>query len=278
MVSPRGRRTAAQFAIGRGLSHGRAAWLCSTPRSGIHYRFRRERSDLHFSAALRIDARQDPSWGYRLAWGYLKLRDWRVNAKRVYRLWRQNGLSLPLYRPRRKIRTGAKLEGLALRRNDVWAWDIVHDRYLDEERLKCLTVVDEATGYCLAIEVGRHLRSEHIRALLRRLITQYGCPRAIRSDNGSELIATILREEMDKRQIKLANLDPGKPWRNGNSESFNGTFRRECLNAEIFGSMTEARVVIAQWCRRYNNHRPHSSQNYITPEMAYFGLTKLTKT
>lgn len=95
--------------------------------------------------------------------------------------------------------SGAKLEGLALRRNDVWAWDIVHDRYHDNELPRCLTMKDEATGYCLAIEVGRHLHSAYIRALLRRLITRYGCPRAIRSDNGGEVVAMILREEMQRR-------------------------------------------------------------------------------
>lgn len=192
-------------------------------------------------------------------------------------MWRLNGLCLPPYRPRRKIRSGAKLEGLALRRNDVWAWDIFHDRYHDNELLRCLTVKDEATGYCLAIEVGRHLHSANIRALLRRLITRYGCPRAIRSDNGGEVVAMILREEMQRRGIRLANIDPGKPWQNGSNESFNATFRRECLNAEVFASLTEARVMIEQWRWRYNDHRPYSSQNYVTPEMAYFGLREMSK-
>ena len=102
-----------------------------TPQSGLNYRSRREHRDRHLSAALRIVAREDPSWGYRLAGGYLRLRGWQDNHKRIYRLRQLNGLSLPPYRPRRKIRTGAKLEGLALRRNDVWAWDFVHDRYHD---------------------------------------------------------------------------------------------------------------------------------------------------
>lgn len=226
---------------------------------------------------MRIIARADPRWGYRLAWGYLRLRGWQDNAKRVYRLWRLNGLCLPPYRPSRKIKTGAKLDQLALRRNDVWAWDLVHDRYHDDERLRCLTVKDEATGYCLAIDVGRHMHSGRIRALLRRLIVLYGSPRAIRSDNGGEVIAKILREEMDRRGIQMATIDPGSPWQNGSNESFNGTFRKECLNAEVFASLTEARVVIEQWRRRYNDHRPYSSQNYITPEMAYFGLRKLSR-
>ena len=98
-----------------------------------------------------------------------------------------------------------------------------------------------------------------------------------RSDNGSEFLANALCKEIEKQGIKLANIEPGKPWQNGSNESFNGTFRKECLNAEIFGSLTEARVVIEKWRRRYNERRPHSSQNYITPEMAYFGLSKMRK-
>ena len=113
--------------------------------------------------------------------------------------------------------------------------------------------------------------------MLRELITRYGRPRAIRSDNAGELLAGALQEEMRKHGIQLANIDPGKPWQNGSNESFNGTFRKECLNAEIFASLTEARVVIEKWRRRYNERRPHSSQNYVTPEMAYFGLREMRK-
>lgn len=267
----------ARFAMERGVSQRRAAWMCSTPRSGIGYRSKRERRDRHLSAALRVVAREDPGWGYRLAAGYLRLRGWQANDKRVYRLWRLNGLCLPPYRPSRKIHTGAKLEGLALRRNDVWAWDFVHDRYHDAEPLRCLTVKDEATGYCLAIKTDRHLQHVQVKALLRELITRYGRPRAIRSDNGGELVAAALKAELEKHHIQLANIEPGKPWQNGSNESFNGTFRKECLNAEVFGSLTEARVMIENWRCRYNERRPHSSQNYITPAMAYFGLREMRK-
>ena len=200
----------------------------------------RWRRDRRLSAALRIVAREDPSWGYRLAGAYLRLRGWQDNDKRVYRLWRLNGLCLPPYRPRRKIRTGAKLDGLA-------------------------------------IKTGRHLQHQDVKMLLRELITRYGRPRAIRSDNGSELLAEALQEELKKHAIKLANIEPGKPWQNGSNESFNGTFRRECLNAEVFTCLTEARVMIEKWRYRYNERRPHSSQNYITPAMAYFGLREMRK-
>src|SRR5690606_32366129 len=242
-----------------------------------YYQSIRERRDRHLSSALRIVARGDPGWGYRLAGGYLRLRGWRVNDKRVYRLWRLNGLCLPPYRPSRKIRSGAELDGLALRRNVVWAWDFVHVGDPESQPLRCLTVKDEATGYWLAIKTERHLQHTHVKALLREMITRYGRPRVIRCDNGSELLAQALRDEMQRHKIQLANIDPGKPWQNGSNESFNGTFRKECLNSEIFASLTEARVVIEQWRRRYNERRPHSPQNYITPAMAYFGLTEMRK-
>jgi len=278
VVSPSGRRAMASYAIERGLSQRRAAWLCSTPRSGIGYRSRRERRDRHLSAALRIVSREDPTWGYRLAGGYLRLRGWSANDKRIHRLWRLNGLSLPPYRPKRKIRTGEKLHGPAQHRNDVWAWDFVHDRYGEDEPLRCLTVKDEATGFCLAIKTSRHLRHTDVLDLMNQLIVRFGKPKAIRSDNGSELLAQALQQAMRKHGIKLANIEPGKPWQNGSNESFNGTFRRECLNAEIFASLTEARVIIERWRQRYNERRPHSSQNYITPEMAYFGNRRIRKT
>ena len=191
------------------------------------------------------------------------------------------GLSLPPYKPSRKIKTGKTLDRPAQRRNDVWAWDLVHDSFGQGEKFKCLTVKDEATGYCLAIEVGTSIKSETIKALLKQMIVRYGRPQAIRSDNGAELISYELQAAMRSEQIRIATIEPGKPWQNGSNESFNGTLRKECLDAELFGSLMEARVVIEQWREKYNCLRPHSSQEYITPKMAYFGLRskkeKLTK-
>ena len=182
------------------------------------------------------------------------------------------GLSQPPFKPSRKIKSGNKLDQPAQKRNDVWAWDLVHDSYGTGKKFKCLTVKDEATGFCLCIHVDTQIRSTDIKSLLKTLVTRYGRPKAIRSDNGRELIAEALQETMKKQRIRVATIDPGKPWKNGSNESFNGTFRNECLNAEIFGSLLEAKVVIEQWRNQYNTERPHSSQKYITPEMAYFGL------
>lgn len=262
----------ALYACERGLSQRRACFLCSTPRSGLSYQSTRDKRDRHLCKALKIVARRYPAWGYRLAWGFLKLRGWRINAKRVYRLWRALGLSLPPFKPSRKIKSGVKLDQPAQKRNDVWAWDLVHDSYGNGEKFKCLTIKDEATSFCLCIHVDTQIQAVDIEALLKALITRYGRPKAIRSDNGRELIAEALQSYMQKQGIRSAPIDPGKPWQNGSNESFNGTFRNECLNAEVFGSLLEAQVVIEQWRKRYNAERPHSTQNYITPDMAYFGL------
>ncbi|MAM88366.1 MAG: IS3 family transposase, partial [unclassified Hahellaceae] len=134
---------------------------------------------------------------------------------------------------------------------------------------------DEATAFCLQIEVGTSIRNGDVGAVLKKLIARYGRPKAIRSDNGPELVATELRKCLANEGIDHLRIVPGKPWQNGSNESFNGTFRKECLNAELFGSLMEAQVVIEQWRRRYNQNRPHSNQGYITPEMAYFGHRQL---
>ena len=267
----------ALYACGRGVSQRRASFLCSTPRSALHYQSRRERKDRHLAKCLRIIAKRFPAWGYRLAWGYLKLRGWKINAKRVYRLWRALGLSLPPFKASRKIRTGRGLTEPAMKRNDIWAWDVVHDNFAEGQKFKCLTVKDEATAYCLSIHVDTRIRSQDILLLLKQLIVRYGRPKAIRCDNAKELIATTLENYMCSQQIKMAPIDPGKPWQNGSNESFNGTLRNECLNAEIFGSLIEAQVIIEQWRKQYNQQRPHSTQDYITPEMAYCGLRSKLK-
>ena len=179
------------------------------------------------------------------------------------------GLSLPPYRPSREIKTGKRLVRVAQHRNDVWAWDLVLDSFGGDTKFRCLTVKDEATRYCLAIEVGTSIRNGDVQRLLKQLIVRHGKPKAIRSDNSAQLIADELQQYLKKRGIDLLRIEPAKPWQNGSNESFNGTFRRECLDAEIFGSLMQAEVVIAAWRRRYNTQRPYSLLGYITPAMAY---------
>ncbi len=256
----------------RGLSARRAAWLCSTPRSGVGYQSKVWRRDRRLAKALRGVAKRYPQWGYRLAGSFLRQRGWRVNPKRLHRVWRDQGLQVPIHKPRKKLVTGATLQPRATAKNDVWSWDFVHDVTSTGEPFRCLTVKDEATRWCLAIEVDRTLSHQRVITVLKRLLVLYGRPQYIRSDNGPELVAKKLTTFFQEQGIRPSRITPGKPWQNGSNESFNGTFRRECLDAEQFRSLTEARVVIEAWRRQYNHERPHSALGYQTPATAYWGL------
>jgi len=270
VVSPRARRQVAQAACARGLSLRRAAWLCTTARSGIRYLAKRPKRDARLAQALRGVAKRYPQWGYRLAEGFLRGRGWRVNLKRVHRVWRQCGLQVPPRKRRKKIRTGATLQPTAQTKNAVWSWDFVHDVTTDGHAFRCLTVKDENTRWCLAIDVARSFSHERVIEVLTRLIARYGCPQYIRSDNGPELVADALLRFFEEQGIKPSRITPGKPWQNGSNESLNGTFRRECLDAERFHSLTEAQVVIEDWRQQYNQERPHSALGYQTPATVYW--------
>ena len=192
MVSPRARRQVAQLACARGLSVRRAAWLGTTARSGLGYQAKRRTRDARLAQALRGVAKRFPQWGYRLAEGFLRRRGWRVNLKRVHRVWRQCGLQVPKRKSRKKIKTGMTLQPTAKTKNTVWGWDFVHDVTTDGQALRCLTVKDEHTRWCGGIEVARSFSHERVIEVLTRLIAQYGCPPYMRSDNGPEFVAGAL--------------------------------------------------------------------------------------
>ncbi len=149
--------------------------------------------------------------------------------------------------------------------NQVWAYDFIHDRCANGQKLKLLTVVDEWTRECLAIEVQGRLTANGVINVLRTLIEQHGAPRFLRSDNGPEFIAQAIKAWLAQSGVQTAYIDPGKPWQNGTNESFNGKLRDECLNLEWFRHRLEARIVIEQWRCHYNEQRPHSSLGYRTP-------------
>jgi putative transposase len=237
----------------------------------VNYTSRKVRRDARLAQALRGVVKRYPHWGYRLVGRFLQGRGWHVNLKRIHRVWRQHDLRLPIRKPRKKIVTGMTLQPIAKTKNEVWSWDFVHDTYGQGEPLRCLTVKDEATRFCLAIEVGRSLTHHHVIAVLRHLMARYGRPQYIRSDNGPEFIAHNLTRFLKDQEIRPSRIDPGKPWQNGSNESFNGTFRRECLDAEVLQTVTEARVVIAAWRHRYNHERPHSALHYQVPALVFEG-------
>lgn len=147
----------------------------------------------------------------------------------------------------------------------------MHDTSGQGESFRCLTVKDEATRFCLAIAVGRSLTHAHLLEVLRQLIARHGRLRYLRSDNGPELVAYKLTAFLNDQGIIPSRIEPGKPWQNGSNESFNGTFRRECLDAELFQNLAEAKVVIEDWRKRYNYERPHSALGYQVPATIFEG-------
>jgi transposase InsO family protein len=199
----------------------------------------------------------------------LKEEGFAVNKKRVQRLWRQEGLKVPR-QAKKKRRLGSSENSCSRRRaskpHEVWALDFLMDQTEDGKRLKFLTIVDEFSRYCLSIKIGRKMRGGDVIKELERLITLHGPPQHIRSDNGPEFIAKAVRRMLKETETKILYIEPGAPWENGYAESFNSRFRDELLNLELFSTLAEAQILSERYRREYNESRPHSSLNYLTPK------------
>ena len=219
-------------------------------------------------ARLHELVRERPRYGYRFMVAILRREGWRVNRKRVFRLWQQEGFQVP--RKQRKKRRLGNREGGCLRRraehpDHVWAWDFVFDRTANGRSLKWLSIVDEYTRECLALEVDRGMTSEDVLDVLRDLFVIRGVPKYIRSDNGPEFIAQAIRQFLSSAGVGTLYIEPGSPWQNGYAESFHSRLRSELLDAEIFETVREAQSLAASWRGDYNHYRPHSSLDYQTP-------------
>ena len=207
-------------------------------------------------------------YGYRRITALLRREGWRVNHKRVERIWRQEGLKVPKKQPRRGrlwLNDGSCLRLRPCWQDHVWAYDFVADRTHDGRPLKILTVVDEYTRECLAIDVERRADSMSVLERLAALFVERGVPDCLRSDNGSEFTARLVRDWLERVGVKTLFIEPASPWENGYVESFNGKFRDEFLNGEIFYTLREAKVLIEGWRREYNRVRPHSALGYRPP-------------
>jgi len=213
-------------------------------------------------------ATQYGRYGYRRITAMLRLKGWRVNHKRIERLWRKEGLKVPSRQPKRRrlwLNDGSCVRLRAAGKNHVWSYDFVHSRTHDGRAFRTLNIIDEFTRECLAIKVARQLQSKDVLEVLGKLFVHKGVPAYIRSDNGSEFIALKLRQWLQKLSVKTLYIEPGSPWENGYIESFNGKLRDELLNVEIFDTLTEAQVLTEWWRKNYNTIRPHSSLGYRPP-------------
>lgn len=207
-------------------------------------------------------------YGYRRVTVLLRRDGWWVNHKRVERIWRQEGLKVPRRQPKRRRlwwNDGSCVRLRAEHANHVWSYDFVHDRTHDGRSLRFLTIVDEYTRECLAIDVGRRMTSDDVLDRLSELFVSRGTPRYLRSDNGPEFTAKAVREWLARVGVGTLFIEKGSPWENGYVESFNGKFRDELLNGEIFYTVEEARILSRIYRREYNVFRPHSSLGYRAP-------------
>lgn len=252
-------------AVRRGLSQRRSCALLGVARSALAYESILVRQDAPALAAMKSLAAQYPRYGYRRVRIFLRREGHVMGTDRCHRLWRQAQLQVPRRRPRRRIAGSRPRPIPPSALNHVWAYDFVFDACANGQQLKCLTVVDEFTRECLAIDVAGSIRSNRVIEILAKLISIHGAPRYLRCDNGPEFVSKAILEWIIGAGINTAHIDPGKPWQNGTDESFNGKLRDECLSMEWFRSREEAKVIIETWRRHYNAVRPHSSLDYRTP-------------
>jgi putative transposase len=186
----------------------------------------------------------------------------------VERIWREQGLKVPQKQAKRRrlwLNDGSCVRLRPCWQNHVWSYDFMADRTWEGRPVKILTVLDEYSRECLAIEVERSLQSIDVLECLADLFVERGLPDYIRSDNGSEFAAKQIRTWLERLGVGTLFIEPGSPWENGYVESFNGKLRDECLNREVFTTLAEAKVLIEQWRKEYNQIRPHSARGYQPP-------------
>jgi putative transposase len=265
MVSAQARRSQVEFASHRGVSVRRACALIGVARSTVGYEPRMPAKDGPVITVMRDLSSQYPRYGYRRIHIFLARRGHQMSPDRAYRLWQLAGLQVPRKRPRRRVAGCRPRPVPALEANHVWAYDFVFDACANGQQLKCLTVIDEYTRESLAIDVAGSIRSGRLIEVLTKLVSEHGAPKYLRSDNGPEFVSKAVLKWLLQSNIDTALIDPGKPWQNCADESFNGKFRDECLSLEWFRNRTEAKIVIENWRRHYNEVRPHSSLSYQTP-------------
>jgi transposase InsO family protein len=250
------------------LSQRRVCKALGVARSVVRYEPLLPDKDKELVSKMLELAKEHPRYGYRRVAVLLRAEGWRVNNKRVRRLWRQQGLKIPkkVKKRRRLGHTGNScIRRRATKMNEVWSYDFLFDQTADGRPLKILPIVDEFTRECLVMLVGRSLGAKEVLGALAKAAQQRGMPEHLRSDNGPEFIANQVKQWLQEEGTKTLYIEPGSPWENAYSESFNSRLRDELLNGELFSSEKEAAVLLERHRRVYNEERPHSSLGYVAP-------------
>ena len=246
------------------MSERHACRLIGLARSSIRYQVRPDRNG-PLRAKLRELAAYRPRFGYRRLQALLEREGLQVNHKRVHRIYREEGLALRRRRRKRWVRIGATPPALPSRPNQRWSMDFVSDCVATGQTIRILTVVDDCTRECLALEVDTSISGQRVARVLDAIAGQRGRPEGIIVDNGPEFRSRVMEAWSEQRHVSLRFIEPGKPVQNAFAESFNGRLRDECLNASWFVNLGDARRKIRAWRTDYNEARPHSALGYLTP-------------
>jgi len=269
VISPaRRRETVREVCTTLGVSERRACRVLGQPRSTQRRVLRTAEDEARLTEEIVALATRYGRYGYRRITALLRQAGWVVNAKRVERIWRREGLKVPMKQPKKGrlwLNDGSCIRLRPERANHVWAYDFVEHRTHDGRKFRMLCVVDEFTREALAILVKRRLNSSDVLEVLAELMLARGTPSHIRSDNGPEFAALAVREWLGNLGVNAAFIEPGSPWENGYVESFNSKLRDELLDGEIFYSLKEAEILIEAWRCHYNTVRPHSALGWLPP-------------
>jgi len=267
MVSPLARRSAVRYLAKQGrCSQRRACAVVRIPRSLVRYIARRRKDEAKLVRKIHRLAIRHSRYGYRRITVLLRREGWRINKKRVHRIWKSEGLGLPRRRPkRRKMGSTGGIVNKAEYPNHVWSYDFVEDRTERGGKLRILVIIDEYIRECLAIRVKPSIPALVVVGVLEWLFLTRGVPKYLRSDNGPEFVSRAVCQWLENSGCQTLFIKPGSPWENGYIESFNDKLRDECLNREVFRNGKEAQTIVEAFRQEYNNYRPHSSLGYLTP-------------
>jgi transposase InsO family protein len=251
-----------------GFSERRICKTIKVHRSLMHYKPVPDELGEKLRERVIAIASEFGRYGYRQVTGVLNMEGFDVGKDRVYRIWHEEGLKVPIKQPKRArlwLTDGSCIRLRAEYPNHVWSYDFVSEETHDRRKFKILNIIDEYTRECIASYVARRIRSKDVILVLAELFLGRGQPKYIRSDNGPEFIAKKLQHWLNDLDVKPLFIQPGSPWENGYCESFNGKMRNELLNGEIFFTLLEAKTIIEKWRVHYNTKRPHSSLGYKPP-------------
>ncbi len=251
-----------------GLSERHACRIVDQPRGTQRYIPTLKPDEDLLTRAIIALAGEYGRYGYRRITALLNQAGFEVGKDRVQRIWRREGLKVPKKQPKRGrlwLNDGSIVRLRPEHRDHVWSYDFAEARTHDGRSLRIMAVIDEFTRECLALKVARRINSLGVIDVLADVMLMRGVPDHIRSDNGPEMTAKVVRDWLGSVGTKTLYIEPGSPWENGYVESFFGKMRDELLNGEIFYSFREAQIVIEQWRQHYNTKRPHSSLGYRPP-------------